>query len=114
MQYNEPNASMYEHRETCPEELLLFFHRVLYTEKLKSGKTLIQHIYDTHFLGVEQVKEMIAAWKTIADKVPERMNENVSERLDRQLYIAREWCDQVNSFFWRISGIPDEQGRTLY
>lgn len=114
MQYNEPNASMYEHKETCPEELLLFFHRVLYTEKLKSGKTLIQHIYDTHFLGVEQVKEMIAAWKTIADKVPERMNENVSERLDRQLYIAREWCDQVNSFFWRISGIPDEQGRTLY
>ncbi|HKM21528.1 MAG TPA: alpha-glucuronidase family glycosyl hydrolase, partial [Lachnospiraceae bacterium] len=30
-QYNEPNASMYEVPETCPEELLLFFHHMPYT-----------------------------------------------------------------------------------
>ena len=55
-QYNEPNSSMYENMDTCPEELLLFFHYVRYDYKLKSGKTLIQHIYDTHFEGVEEVE----------------------------------------------------------
>ena len=30
-QYYEPNASMYNSMETCPEELLLFFHHVPYT-----------------------------------------------------------------------------------
>ena len=60
---------MYETVETCPEELLLFFHRIPYTHVLKSGKTLIQHIYDTHFLGVEQVEEMLAKWQGLADKV---------------------------------------------
>ena len=43
-QYNEPNASMYENMDTCPEELLLFFHHVPYSYQLKTGKTLIQHI----------------------------------------------------------------------
>jgi alpha-glucuronidase len=38
---------MYEKPETCPEELLLFFHHVPYKYRLKSGTTLIQHIYDT-------------------------------------------------------------------
>ena len=51
-QYKDFNAKIYESIETCPEELLLFFHHVPYTYELKSGKTLIQHIYDTHFNGV--------------------------------------------------------------
>mgnify|MGYP002508773981 CR=1 FL=1 len=42
---------MYEDIKTCPEELLLFFHHVPYTYRLKTGKTLIQHIYDSHFEG---------------------------------------------------------------
>lgn len=113
-QYNEPNASMYENRETCPEELVLFFHRVLYTDVLKSGKTLIQHIYDTHFDGVKEVEEMMAQIKTLEGKVKPEVYANILERMNRQLYNAKEWCDQVNSYFFRKSGIADEKGRTLY
>ena len=50
-QYYEPNASVYNDPEKCPEELLLFFHHIPYTWKLKSGQTLIQYIYDSHFEG---------------------------------------------------------------
>ena len=35
-QYYEPNASMYNNVETRPEELLLFFHHVLYAYRLKN------------------------------------------------------------------------------
>lgn len=113
-QYYEPNASMYNNMETCPEELLLFFHHVSYTYTLKSGKTLIQHIYDTHFEGVEEVEAMIASWTTLKDKVDEEIFAVVSERFNRQLVNAKEWRDQVNTYFYRKSGIADEKGRMIY
>ncbi len=113
-QYNEPNASMYNDPQTCPEELLLFFHRVLYRTRLKSGKTLIQHIYDSHFEGYEKAQELKKRWESIRDELPEDVYPRVLERLDRQISNAREWCDQVNSYFYRISGIEDEKGRTIY
>ena len=112
--YNEPNASMYDKPETCPEELLLFFHHIAYDYRLKSGKTLIQHIYDTHFEGVEAVEKLITAWESLKGLIPEADYENARERLDRQLYNAREWRDQVNSYFYRKSAIPDEKGRAIY
>lgn len=113
-QYHEPNASLYDRMETCPEELLLFFHHVPYSWRLKSGKTLIQHIYDTHFEGVEEVEEMISLWKGLKGRIDGTAWENVRERFERQLYNAKEWRDQVNSYFYRKSGIADEKGRMIY
>lgn len=113
-QYHEPNASMYNDIRTCPEELLLFFHHVPYTHELSTGKTLIQHIYDSHFEGVEEVEEMIAAWNKLQDLIPKPIYDNVKERFDRQLINACEWRDQVNSYFYRKSGIADKKGRKIY
>ena len=113
-QYNEPNASMYNDIDTCPEELLLFFHHVPYTRVLSTGKTLIQHIYDTHFQGVEEVEAMISCWKSLEGKVTAEVYANVTERFGRQLANAKDWRDQVNSYFYRKSGIPDEKGRIIY
>lgn len=113
-QYYEPNASMYNNMETCPEELLLFFHHVPYTYVLKTGKTLIQHIYDTHFEGVEEVEQMIAAWDSLEGKISADTFNLVKVRFGRQLYNAKEWRDQVNSYFFRKSGIVDEKGRAIY
>ena len=113
-QYNEPNASMYNNAETCPEELLLFFHHVLYTYRLKTGKTVIQHIYDSHFEGVEEVEGMIESWKRLEGKVDDKVFSAAMQRFDRQLDNAREWRDQVNTYFYRKSGIPDQKGRKIY
>ncbi len=113
-QYGEAWKRVYEDPEACPEELLLFFHRIEYDKKLRSGKTLIQHIYDTHFEGaaaVEEYIERIAGLKTI---LPDKVYKRIEERLHRQLDNAREWRDQVNSYFYRKSGIPDEMGRMIY
>ena len=113
-QYFEPNASIYNNIESCPENLLLFFHHVPYTYMLKTGKTLIQHIYDSHFEGVMQVEEMIAKWKSLKGKIADEVYELVEKRFDLQLYNAKEWRDQVNSYFWRKSGIADEKKRAIY
>ena len=113
-QYYPENAEKYESMEKCPEELLLFFHRVPYTYRLKSGKTLIQHIYDTHFEGVEQVEEMIKDWQGIKDKIDDETYRHVEERFNIQLEHAKEWRDVINSYFYRKSGIPDELNRKIY
>ena len=113
-QYHEPNASRYNSVEECPEELLLFFHHLPYTHMLKSGKTLIQHIYDSHFEGVQEVEEMIRIWEGLKGQIPECSYELVWERFQRQLSNAREWRDQVNSYFYRKSGIADEKNREIF
>jgi len=113
-QYYEENAKMYNDPETCPEELLLFFHHLPYTYELKSGKTLIQHFYDSHFEGEEEARGLAADWDSLKDVVPEDAFKRVKERFDLQLCNAREWRDQFNSYFYRKSGIADEKGRTIY
>ena len=113
-QYFEPNASNFADVNKCPEELVLFFHHLPYTHKLHSGKTLIQHIYDTHFEGYERVLEMQKNLEGIKDELDQSVYDRVSGRMNLQVANAREWCDQVNSYFYRKSGIEDEKGRKIY
>ncbi|MBQ6362622.1 MAG: hypothetical protein IJI62_01320 [Lachnospiraceae bacterium] len=112
-QYNEPNASMYNDPATCPEELLLFFHHMPYSWKLRSGKTILQHIYDTHFEGLQEAGLMLGMLEEMEKELPADAYARMHERMQRQVRNAREWCDQVNSFFFRMSGVPDEHGRPM-
>lgn len=112
--YRDPHAGVYDDKEKCPDELLLFFHHVPYTWKLKSGKSVIQHIYDTHFEGVEIVDEMARRFEELRGKVPEKVYERVTARLAHQKEHAREWRDQINTYFYRKSGIADEKGREIF
>jgi alpha-glucuronidase len=113
-QYAEPNAAIYESLESCPDELLLFFHHVEYTHRLQSGKTVIQHIYDTHYEGVDQADGLVDAWSTLRGQLDDEIYSGVMERLRHQATHAREWRDIINTYFYRKSGIPDAKGRTIY
>lgn len=113
-QYNEPNASMYENVETCPEELLLFFYYIKYNHTLSSGKTLIQHIYDTHFEGVLEVEKMLEQFVSLKGLIEPIVYKRILNRLEEQLESAKEWRDQINAYFYRKSGIEDKEGRKIY
>ncbi|MFF4269780.1 alpha-glucuronidase [Streptomyces sp. NPDC001536] len=112
-QYAKPWAEVYESPETCPDELLLFFHHVPYGHVLHSGKTVIQHIYDTHFEGVEEAEAARRVWASLVDLVDAERHARVAERFEEQLRSAREWRDQINSYFFRKSGVPDARGRRI-
>ena len=114
VQYNEPNASRYGNIATCPEELLLFFHYVRYDHLLKSGKTLIQHIYDTHFEGVEAVEDMIESFRSLGGELSKEVYLRIEERLNLQLESAKEWRDCINTYFYRKSGVEDDKHRMIY
>ncbi|PZR52622.1 alpha-glucuronidase [Xylanimonas oleitrophica] len=113
-QYPAPWRDVYESLETVPDELLLFFHHVPYGHVLRSGKTVIQHVYDTHFEGLERVHAAVEAWQAAADAFPPDVAERVTERFAEQVRSATDWRDVVNTYFFRKSGIPDAAGRTIY
>lgn len=107
-------AKIFEDKSQTPDEILLFFHYVEYGQLLKNGKTLIQTIYDQHFEGFERVESYLKSWQTLIGEIDELTYNNVLERLKLQLENAKNWRDQVNTYFYRMSGIPDEIGREIY
>ena len=111
-QYPEALQKKYEDPETCPDLYLLFFHRLPYTFRMKDGRTLIQRIYDDHFEGLEETRSLAETLKKLP--FPEPDAAVISDRMDRQLHNAREWCDIINTFFHRLSGIPDAHDRKIY
>lgn len=113
-QYGKRWAEVYETVASCPDELLLFFHHVPYGQELKSGKTVIQHIYDTHFEGVDEVAQARRVWDSLAGLVDPVRHARVAELFEEQLRGAGEWRDQINSYFFRKSGVPDERGRIIH
>ena len=110
-QYPPEVAKLYESLATTPDELLLFFHHVPYTYKLHSGKTVIQHIYDSHYEGAEQAAELAHEWATLEGHIDQSLYEQVRDRLVYQAGHAIVWRDAIVQYFLKLSGIPDEKGR---
>lgn len=110
-QYRPAVAKVYESLETCPDELILWMHHVPYTHVLKSGKTVIQHIYDTHYQGAEEVEGFVRQWRSLRGLVDEQRYFEVLRKLEYQAGHAQVWRDSVNSWFLKTSGIADTKGR---
>ena len=110
-QYPPAIQAMYESLAHCPDELVLFFHHVPYTHKLHSGKTVIQHIYDSHYDGAERAKEFIARWQAVKGHVEEERYRDILQRFEYQAQQAVIWRDTICDWIYRLSGIPDQKGR---
>ncbi|MDK2906531.1 MAG: alpha-glucuronidase [Petrotoga sp.] len=113
-QYRQQNFEKYEHLDSCPDELLLFFHHVSYIYKLSNNKTVLQHIYDTHFEGVEDVQWLIDKWQGLERYIDSKRYSSVYQRLLEQRESAKEWRDVINSYFYRKTMIYDEKRRKIY
>jgi alpha-glucuronidase len=110
-QYKPGIAKIYESKETCPDDLLLFLHHVPYTYKLHSGKTVVQHIYDSHYEGAEAVARYAREWKALKGLVDEPRYKEILAQLDYQTGQAQVWRDAVNGWFLKASNVPDAKGR---
>jgi alpha-glucuronidase len=110
-QYRPAVAEMFESLADCPDALLLFFHHVPYTYKLHSGKTVIQHIYDSHYDGAARAEENVLRWKTLQGKMDADLYSAILGRLEYQAGAAELWRDAICTWFFKTSGIPDAQRR---
>jgi alpha-glucuronidase len=110
-QYPAEIAAMYEKIETTPDNLLLWFHHVPYTQVLKSGKTVIQHFYDAHYDGSAVAQTFPQLWETLRGRVDDERFDHVMYRLVYQAGHSLVWRDSINEFYFNKSGIADAQGR---
>jgi alpha-glucuronidase len=110
-QYPPEVQKIYESLAACPDNLLLFFHHVPYTYVLHSGKTVIQHVYDSHYDGAERARDFTAEWKTLEGRVdPERYGD-ILARFEFQAGEAVKWRDAIGKWIYGLSGIPDQRQR---
>lgn len=110
-QYPPAVAKRYESLATTPDELLLFFHHVPYTHVLHSGKTVIQHIYDSHYEGAEHAQQVVEQWKSLRGHIDDERYAATLARLEYQAGHAIVWRDAICNWFLHTSGIADTKGR---
>ncbi len=110
-QYAPPVARIYESLATCPDALLLFMHHVSYRQRLHSGTTVIQYIYDSHYAGAQEAAGLVTRWRALQGRIDDERYQRVLKKLTYQAGHAIVWRDAVSSWFLRMSGIPDERGR---
>src|SRR6185295_12791736 len=110
-QYAPRVAAIYESLSTCPDELLLFMHHVPYAHVLRSGKTVIQHIYDAHYDGAAQAAGFVERWRTLEPLLDRERYVAVLGRLEFQAGHAIVWRDAVTNWFAHESGIADAKAR---
>jgi alpha-glucuronidase len=110
-QYSPEVQKQYETLAACPDELLLFMHHVPYIYVLHSGKTVIQHIYDSHYDGAEQAAGLVTQWQTLKGLIDDERYNDVLARLQYQAGYAIVWRDTVANWFFKTSGISDAKGR---
>jgi alpha-glucuronidase len=110
-QYSSAVAGRYESLQSCPDNLLLFFHHVSYEYVLHSSKTVIQTIYDSHYAGAEIAQSLVGAWKVLRGRIDNDRYQAVLARLEYQSGHAVVWRDAINDWFFQLSGIADARGR---
>jgi len=104
-------ASPCESLKPCPDNLVLFFHHVPYTYVLHSGKTVIQTIYDSHYDGAAEAQTFPIRWKALHGLVDKERYSAILTRLEGQAEQALIWRDAIDSWFFALSGLKDEQKR---
>ena len=103
-QYREDIARTYNNIETCPENLLLWFHRVPWTYRMKDGSTLWESLQYHYNLGVITVESHHNIWHTkMRHFIDEQRWREVDERLEDQLQNAREWRDVCLKYFGQFA-----------
>ncbi|CAL5873596.1 uncharacterized protein PFLUO_LOCUS7877 [Penicillium psychrofluorescens] len=110
-QYPPEIAAIYENIETTPDDLLLWFHHVPYTHRLKSGKTVIQHFYDEHYEGAAHAQTFPIEWAKLEGLIDDHRFKQTAFKLQYQAGHALVWRDSVNNFYFGKSKIPDGKNR---
>lgn len=105
-QYCSPYRELISSVDTCPEELLLWFHHVPWQHTMKSGRTLWDELCYKYNKGVEAVRHFQQVWDALAEYVDAARFEHVKALLKIQAQEAGWWRDACLLYFQTFSGRP--------
>ena len=105
-QYAPEVATRFNNLDSCPEELLLWFHHVPWDYKLKNGNTLWNNLALKYQEGVDQVETMVNIWNDMKPYVDEERFNDVNMLLNIQYKEAKWWRDACLLYFQQYSKQP--------
>ncbi len=105
-QYCPPFRDLVANLETCPENLLLWFHHVPWDHDMKSGWSLWDELCFRYDFGVQSVRAMQARWESLREWVDAARFEHVRALLKIQGKDAIWWRDACLLYFQTFSKLP--------
>jgi alpha-glucuronidase len=109
-QYHPPVRDRYANRATVPDSVLLWFHRVRWTERLATGRTLWDELVHRYSAGVDTVRSMQRQWRSVRASIDSVRFAEVDSFLTIQAHEARWWRDASLAYFQTFSRLPITAG----
>ena len=115
-QYHSPLCEQLDNVNTCPENLLLWFHHVPWNHQMKSGRTLWAELCYTYDRGVNEVRNFQKVWDRMEPYIDSERFRDVQHRLKIQARDAVWWRDACLLYFQQFSrqSIPYELERPIH
>ncbi len=105
-QYHAPLPDKWNSLDTCPEELLAFFHHVPWNHRMKSGRTFWDELCLHYARGVEEARDMKKDWESLKGRVDAERYKVVKDKLNTQAKDAKAWRDICLKYFQKHSRQP--------
>ena len=108
-QYPDKLCRLYNDINTCPENLLAWFHHVPWDHRMKSGRTFWDELCHKYDNGVHEVRHFLAVWDTMQPYVDTQRFNEVQHKLRIQARDAEWWRDACLLYFQTFSHRPIPQ-----
>lgn len=105
-QYFSPLKEKYNDINTCPENMLLWFHHPSWDYKMKNGRTLWDQICYKYSEGLNMVRQNQSTWDMMEPYVDAERFAHVQRRLKIQTRDAHWWRDACLLYFQTFSKMP--------
>ena len=108
-QYPEALCRLYNDINTCPENLITWFHHVPWDHKMKSGRTFWDELCHQYDEGVHEARRFLAVWDAMQPYVDAQRFSEVQRKLRIQARDAEWWRDACLLYFQTFSHRPIPQ-----
>lgn len=104
--YSEPWHGLYASLDSCPDNMLLWFHHVPWNHRMQSGLTLWEDLCHHYARGIAKVEAMQDVWNGVRQDIDPEVWAEVDHRLGIQHRDAIWWKDACLLYFQQFSGLP--------
>ena len=105
-QYHSPLCEQLDTVDTCPENMLLWFHHVSLNHQMKNGRTLWTEMCYAYDRGVKEVRNFQKVWDSMQPYIDSERFQEVQHRLKIQARDAVWWRDACLLYFGQFSKQP--------
>ena len=105
-QYPDELCKLYNDINTCPEEVLVWFHHVPWDFKMKSGRTFWDELCHKYDDGVQEARRFLKIWDTMEPYIDTQRFDDVQRKLRIQVRDSEWWRDACLLYFQTFSHRP--------